>query len=940
MSDRMRTKVLLVEDNPGDVRLIEDMLADVNGNRFEIINASDLAAGLGLLEAETIDVVLLDLGLPDSMGLDTLRRTVARFNEIPVIILTGYEDEAAAIEAAGQQAQDYLVKSHVDGKMLARSIFYAIERKQSEVELERANRSLKVLSECNQAVVRAVDEQAMLDNVCRIIIKHGGYHMVWVGYAEDDETRSVRPVAQCGCDDGYLDAVDIRWSDEKRGHGPTGIAIRTGKASLMRDIAGNPAYEPWRREAKERGYASSLALPLISEGRTLGALNIYSNQSDAFDESEMELLQELANDLAYGVFTLRARAELTRSFELQRASEERYRGLFEGNRDAILVADTQLRIIDLNPAFTSLLGYTLDDLKGKQTLSVYEQEQEFQKLEDSLQERSQADGFLKTVNYRRKDGTVFPGETNVFFARDPGGNTIAFVGLIRDVSERLAAEHALRESEIRYRKLSDATTEAIVIHRDGILLDVNRAFVRMFGYSSEEAIGMSGLDFSAPESREVVSANIDSGYEQPYEAMGLRKDGSTFPGQLQGSNFTFMGQQVRLVTIRDLTEQKRLERQLLQNQKMESIGQLAGGIAHDFNNYLTAIQGYIELAMMETDRHDPVFGDLREAMRSTERAAALTRQLLMFSRSGSVEHKAVDLDKVILELEKMLRRVIGENYKLATRMSHKTWQIFGDEGLLEQVIVNLVVNARDAIPEGGQITILTENVDVDKPTAAKVTEARPGRFVRLTVRDEGAGMNEETLEHIFEPFFSTKREKEGTGLGLSVVYGIVKEHGGWIEVESAPGRGSSFHMYFPEMSSPVVPSSTPEQPVISARHEGVAILLVEDEEPLRAVANKMLSQYGYSVYAAADAEEALRLFNNKGVDFRLAFCDVVLPGENGVELAARLLDMKPGLKIILASGYSEDSVQQTITERGYSFLPKPYRLDTLVQMIEELLGAG
>ncbi len=653
-------------------------------------------------------------------------------------------------------------------------------RKEAEEARLRSNRALKVLSECNQAVVRAASEEQLLADVCRVIVEHGGYLMAWVGYAEDDERRSVRPVASCGHVDGYLDEIDITWGDDERGRGPTGSAIRERTASVVHDIAANRLYEPWREAAIERGYASSISLPLESGGRVLAALNIYSRKPDSFDAGEAELLQETANDLAYGILALRAREELARSHRL------------------------------------------------------------------------------------------------------------------------------LLESEKRYRQLSDATTEAVIVHKDGRLLDVNRAFEQMFGYDREEAIGMDALELAAPESRPLVAENIRSGSETAYEATGLRSDGSTFPGIVQGRNFHFMDEPVRLVTVRDNTEQKRLERQLLQSQKMESIGQLAGGVAHDFNNYLTAIQGFIELAMMDLDDRQAARIDLEEALRAGERAAALTRQLLMFSRYDMDRRSGrIDLASVLAELESMLRRLLGERYELVLLRRARAAVIDGDANLLEQAVMNLVLNARDAMPDGGRITIAVENVSVTAADAENAPGARAGRFVRLTVSDHGAGMDQGTIEHIFEPFFSTKESKEGTGLGLSVVYGIVREHEGWVEVESEPGRGSAFHLYFPESEAPVADAGDREEKSPGGRHAGAAILLVEDEEPLRAVANKMLSHHGFRVYAAADAEEALALFEREDVDFQLAFCDVVLPGANGVELAARLQEKKPSLKIILASGYSD-----------------------------------
>lgn len=395
-----------------------------------------------------------------------------------------------------------------------------------------------------------------------------------------------------------------------------------------------------------------------------------------------------------------------------------------------------------------------------------------------------------------------------------------------------------------------------------------------------------------------------------------------------------------LWTTIDITERQRLEEQLRQSQKLESVGRLAGGVAHDFNNYLTSIQGYIDLVLMALPDDSPIRQELLESRTSCERAADVTRQLLLFSRRETTHLKPANLNTVIVKLLKMLRSLIGERYSLVTHLDDHPWRISADTPQIEQVIMNLTVNARDAMPEGGEITISTTNFSIDEEFASADPGSRPGEFVRLSIRDTGTGMDTETLSHIFEPFFSTKGASRGTGLGLSVVYGIVSQHEGWIEVKSTPGSGTTCDVFLPAVLSGESIDETETLARENLQGQGEKILLVEDDDAVRSLAGKMLDQNCYTVVAAASAEEALRIFEESGGDFHLVFSDVILPRESGVELVDRLLEQKPGLKVLLASGYSDVTWQKEIGERGYAFLQKPYSLQCVLRTLSELLREG
>ena len=510
--------------------------------------------------------------------------------------------------------------------------------------------------------------------------------------------------------------------------------------------------------------------------------------------------------------------------EALRKSEKRYRSLFESIRDAILVADSDRKIIDCNPAFRELFGYALEELEGKDTVCVYESENEYVRLGDALTERMGEPGFLFTVPYKKKSGEIFPGETSVYYLRSEDGEVIGFIGMIRDVTER------------------------------------NR-----------------------------VQA-----------------------------------------------EKATLEKQYHQAQKVESIGRLAGGVAHDLNNLLSPILGYSEMLRDDLDPEDDRRESVDEIMSAGLRARDLVRQLLAFSRKQILEFRPVDLNKVVAGLRNLLQRTIREDIEMTFAFSPAPEVIMADMGQVEQVIMNLAVNAADAMPEGGQLTIETSNVDLDEEYAKSHQSVKPGRHVMLAISDSGQGMDQETREHIFEPFFSTKGE-QGTGLGLSTVYGIVKQHGGNIWVYSEPGKGTTFKIYLPVAD----PSKAEEK----ARPEAAqdlngfeTVLIVEDNDQVRRLAKSVLSRKGYRVLDAKDGGEALETLGGHDGPIHLLLSDVVLPGMNGKKLYEKALAMRPSLKVLYMSGYTGNVIaHRGVLDEGVQFIQKPFTVQGLALRIRELL---
>ena len=409
------------------------------------------------------------------------------------------------------------------------------------------------------------------------------------------------------------------------------------------------------------------------------------------------------------------------------------------------------------------------------------------------------------------------------------------------------------------------------------------------------------------------------------------------------------GNNLKLEIFRDITERKRaeeekgkLQAQLFENQKMDAIGQLVGGIAHDFNNILGAIKGYGELAIMETDETNPIYVDLQQIVSSTDRGAKLINQLLLFSQSHSVDIKSVDLNKLVDNLLKMLNRLIGENISIETKLSPDLPNIKADSGNIEQALLNMVINARDAMPNGGRITIKTENVSIDEKYCQLNPESRCGNFVCLSVTDTGTGMTKDVLAHIFEPFFTTKPQGKGTGLGLAVVYGIIKKHQGWVDVDSESKQGTVFKIYLPVSAEKT--RAKPDTKTMTSselKGKGERILVIEDDEGIREVVTNALDRMNYKVFSTSSGQEAREIFDRERGEFDLILSDIVLPDINGIDLCDELVKKKEGLKVLLSSGYPDrdrGAGSNLIREWNLPFIAKPYNLETLFKTIREILN--
>ena len=663
----------------------------------------------------------------------------------------------------------------------------------------------------------------------------------------------------------------------------------------------------------------------------------------------MALLQTFMGLLAVTALVLAAlMRERAVAEQAQTESDVNYRVLFESNPSPLWVYDREtLAFLAVNEAAVRHYGYPREEFLGM-TLQDIRPPEDVERLQNQVT-RSVA-GLVEAGvwRHRKKDGTII----NVEITRHtlPFAGRPAALAMAHDITMRTRAEEALRQSEARLGGIVDIAGDAIISVDESQHIQLfNRAAETIFGYATEEVIGQP-LDILLPSRfveahgqhiREFAqSSDTARQMGEPLEIFGRRKDGKDFPAEASISKLHLGSEAVFTVILRDITQRKSLERQLLQAQKMEAVGRLAGGVAHDFNNLLTAILGSSDLLLEDLGPDDPHIQEVQEIKQAAHRAAALTHQLLAFSRQQVLAPRILDLNTVVANVDKMLRRLIREDIDLRTVLASELGAVQADPGQLEQVITNLAVNARDAMPNGGKLTIETANAELDGPYAQDHLPTRPGRYVLLAMSDTGIGMNEEVKAHIFEPFFTTKEKGKGTGLGLATVYGIVKQSGGYIWVYSEPGRGTTFKIYLPRVEA--TPEPLAPQPVRSiSPHGSETVLVVEDQDEVRKLTRRVLEARGYTVLVAANGTEALQVAQAHAGPIHLLATDVVMPGMSGREVSLRLAPARPQMKVLYLSGYTDESItRHGVLEPGIAFLQKPFTADALARKAREVLDSS
>jgi two-component system, cell cycle sensor histidine kinase and response regulator CckA len=632
-----------------------------------------------------------------------------------------------------------------------------------------------------------------------------------------------------------------------------------------------------------------------------------------------------------------------------RECEERYHAIFERHPLAMLVWDYETkRFVAVNDAAVVQYGYSREELLELTVWDIRPTE-EIPQVRAMIERLPPGRHAFSGIRHQRKDGTIFNVDV---VAHDVTWNgRSARLLLAADATERVRAETALRESAERLRLVMRASNDA-VYDWDVPSGHVHWTGGEIFGYGTAEQDYEIGWWEARvhPDDRARVEATLEAAVAGSAESWTeeyhfLRADGMYAAVLDRGLIVRGLdGQPVRMIgCMADLTERRRLEDQLRQSQKMEAVGRLAGGVAHDFNNVLTVVKSFSEFLLEDLDKLDPRRSDVEEIAKAADRAAALTRKLLAFSRKQVMRPEPLDLNSVVVGMEKMLQRLIGEDVRIATVLDPDLLAVEADPSSIEQAILNLAVNARDAMPDGGTLTIRTKNETLDKTDAAWAI--RPGHYAMLSVSDTGHGMDATTQARVFEPFFTTKPQGQGTGLGLAMVYGIVKQSGGHVWVESKPDQGTTFTVYLPQPAEldtatalRAAPRSAGDPRPAGTQAGGETILVVDDEEAVRSSTRRALERAGYTVIPATDGADALRLFTEHDGAVDMVITDVVMPGLGGRELVGRLKIMSPELPVLFLSGYTEEGVRnQGVLEPGAAYLEKPFTSENLLHKVREVL---
>ncbi|MGA3143990.1 MAG: PAS domain S-box protein [Verrucomicrobiota bacterium] len=686
----------------------------------------------------------------------------------------------------------------------------------------------------------------------------------------------------------------------------------------------------------KRFSAVTMLAPIRKGEHVIGLLFVQNHMPGAYTNRDLEVLQTLADQCSGALERVRAEQDL-------RESRQRFRDLFENSPDAIFVEDLDGTVLDVNFAACVLHGLTREQLIGKNTLNDLippsrreNARRDFQKL---------ASGKLSWVGGESltADGNSTPVEVRA--GRVEYNGKPALLLHVRDITERRAAEAAVQSSEMLFRSVWENSVDGMhLTDENGVIIAVNKAYCKLVGMEAEELEGeLFTIVYAESENPQAILERHREHFRARAANRKIQHQYTLHNGQVMALEITdsfieLHGQPLLLFSLfRDVTTQQRLEEQLRQSQKMEAIGQLAGGVAHDFNNILTVIHGHASL-LLSSELEESASRSAQQISQAAERAAALTRQLLTFSRRQLIQPRKLDMNKIVGNMTDLLGRLLGEDVSLQLNYCPSPAMVEADVGMMEQVLLNLAVNARDAMPKGGRLTVRISIVDLDEAHVQRHPEARVERFVCVSNTDTGSGIPPENLQRIFEPFFTTKEVGKGTGLGLATVYGIVKQHQGWIEVESIVGKGTTFRIYIPYVGSAQAETEKPTTQ-ISIRGGTETILLVEDERSVRELVSRVLQKYGYKILPVGNGVEALETWNQHKNEISMLFTDLVMPDNmNGRELAEKLWAERPGLKVIFTSGYSSDIVGKDFKlEPGLNYLQKPYQPQALALAVRRCL---
>jgi PAS domain S-box-containing protein len=986
--------ILLVEDNSDDELLIREFLR-TDGGTFELRVERDLASGMDALRRGTYDVVLLDLMLPDSSGLQTFTEIKAAAGTVPVVVITGARDEALGLQAVKAGADDYFIKGNVHGALVWRSLRHAVERRRASRRIEF---QAQLLDQIGQAVV-ATDTSGIIQYWNAAAQTMFGWS---AAEAMGRSLPEVMPMDVSGDAAGApweADAATETWSGEvatRRRDGtlllmyvtlsslrdPAGSVI--GRIGVSADITERRLAENALRESERRLRLFVDAMPTVLwttdrdlritsiEGAALAAMGGLAQSAVGRDLSEFTQgrdiplsakaiageavsanaewggfafdvhIEPVRDDGGEIIGTIGIALDVTERRRLEQDAAQYFdllRTIVDAAPLAIIVVDENDLVSLWNGAAERMFGWRSTEVIGRPPPHVPAD------LKDDLTDtcvnvRRTGTPQKAVVSRVTKDGGTLSVDITMAPVFGPDGRYHGTMGIAEDVTQqRLSAE------------LQERLTATIEASPDFVGTFDSERRAHYINRAGRELIGLP-VDGAASTTLEQISTESTAALLER-EALPRALAEGAWAGE--ASLRTSAGESILVwltlvahrggdgdvafisAVAQDISERRFLEEQLRQSQKMEAVGRLAGGVAHDFNNLLTAIAGHAELLLDDLGENAEVRSDIEEILRAVDRAATLTRQLLAFSRKQVLQPKLLDVSQIVTDLGRILRRLIGRDVRLVSNPGVGIPRVRADRSQIEQVIVNLVVNARDALPRGGTIEISTSASIVTEGSVDATRGVAPGRYTEIAVRDDGIGMDDTLLSRIFEPFFTTKEQGKGTGIGLAAVYGIVTQTGGRILVDSVTDGGSTFRVLLPQAGDAV-----PEDPAVGGTKVGSGgtetVLLVEDESAVRRLGRRILERRGYQVIEAESGAEAISLFQRMAPDIALLVSDVVMPGMSGGELARRLRIIKPSLRILFTSGYTADAIAPNgELEAGTAFLEKPFTPDALAQKVRDVL---
>ena len=926
MSETAIGSVLVVDDEVELKNALVDALCSQN---FDVAGFTSPLAALEALRTQSFDVLLSDLMMPEMGGIQLVKEALIIDPNLIAIIMTGQGTIQTAVDAMKAGTFDYVLKPFRLQAVMP-VLTRAINTRRLRLENLQLRETLAIYELC-QTIAFTLDPQTIISKLADAALQQ----------TQADEVSVLLPNEE----GNELYVAAVRGENRQRLLGErvpletsiSGWVARSREALILDGEINDERFKALWPHPEIR---SAISVPMQIANKLVGIININAIEcARPFTLGQTKALAILASTAA-------AALESASLYSKVREAEDNYRSIFENSIEGIFQSTPEGRFLAANPALAGILGYdSPEDLIKRVTdigRQIYVNPQERARSNEIANENGGLIQHFELEAYRKDQQKIWV-SLNRRSINDENGEPLYWEGSVEDITERKRAENALRESEERYRDLVENAHDIIYSHDlEGNYTSINKAGEAITGYTVAEALQMNLKDTVEAEDYikvlEMMKRKLAGENMTAYEIEIIAKDGRHIPLEVNTKYVYQNGVAVGVQGIaRDVTERRNLEEQLRQSQKMEAIGQLAGGVAHDFNNLLTAINGYSSLALQRVDDDSSIKPYLEEVKKAGDRAANLTRQLLAFGRKQILQPLALDLNSVVSDMNKMLRRLIGEDIALAAKLAPDLRKIKADPGQVEQVLINLVVNARDAMPTGGSLTIETANVQLDREYASRHVGIQPGRFVMLAVSDTGTGMDEATRARIFEPFFTTKEKGKGTGLGLSTVYGIVQQSGGSIWVYSEPNQGTSFKVYLPELRSDAsahVVESTID--VIESGSE--TILLVEDEEVVRGLTTNILEGAGYHVIAAGGGAEAAKLCADRNAPIDLLLTDVVMPRTSGKEVADQLTKMQPGLKVLFMSGYTDEAiVHHGVLDANVEFIQKPFTPVGLSKKIREVL---